>query len=58
MLFNEEILSSSSLNWLFCAPAVSDIGIMDLVQDSIPLAFVDDDWRPFFAGEGNVLPCI
>jgi len=41
-----------------CAPAVSDIGIMDLVQDSIPLAFVDDDWRPFFAGEGNVLPCI
>lgn len=58
MLFNEEILSSSSLNWLLCAPAVSDTGIMDLVQDSIPLAFVDDDWKPFFAGEGNVLPCI
>jgi hypothetical protein len=58
MLFNEENLSCSSFNWLLCAPAVSDIGIMDLVQDSIPLAFVDDDCRPFFAGEGNVLPCI
>jgi hypothetical protein len=58
MPFNEEILSSSSLNWLLCASAVSDTGIMDLVQDSIPLAFVDDVWRPFFAGEGNVLPCI